>query len=365
MPDVQLQDAEISQDADANANQSTPSKPRQFSTPGSLILLSGVFLICGTLLLTGGIMATFTDHFGIFSETSGFSASQQVLLIFLVFLPATLLYFGGLTTLIIGSVRAGQSGILSKAQTPDQSKMIETLEKIHDSILLSDTAKRIAYRHHDIEALRNTIRNDIASHNYDAALALVTEMSNTYGYLEESENFRDQINAARRADMEMKITKGIAQIESILDSHDFELAMQSAQKLIRLFPESERAKAMPNRVRQAIEDYKHQLEREFIAAADKDVDRAHDLMVVLDKYLTPDEAEPLREIARGVIGKKRDNLGVQFKMAIHENDEDRAVRVGEQIIREFPNTRMADEVRGVIDELRQRAAAKRAAQTTY
>ena len=63
-----------------------------------------------------------------------------------------------------------------------------------------------------------------------------------------------------------------------------------------------------------------------------------------------------------MIGKKRENLGVQFKIAVHDKEWLRSVTVGEQIIREFPNTRMADEVRSMLDLLRERAAGQRAAQ---
>ena len=62
-----------------------------------------------------------------------------------------------------------------------------------------------------------------------------------------------------------------------------------------------------------------------------------------------------------MIGKKRENLGVQFKLAVHDREWLRSVAVGEQIIREFPNTRMADEVRSMLDLLRERAAGQRAA----
>jgi outer membrane protein assembly factor BamD (BamD/ComL family) len=52
---------------------------------------------------------------------------------------------------------------------------------------------------------------------------------------------------------------------------------------------------------------------------------------------------------------------VQFKLAMHDKEWTRSVEVGQQIIREFPNTKMADEVRGMLDMLRQRAADEQAA----
>ncbi|MEM8783700.1 MAG: hypothetical protein AAGE65_12715, partial [Planctomycetota bacterium] len=90
-------------------------------------------------------------------------------------------------------------------------------------------------------------------------------------------------------------------------------------------------------------------------------DGAMKLLKELDKYLQPGEAKQFEEVARGVIGKQRDNLGVQFKLAVHDKEWLNSVRIGEQIIREFPNTRMADEVRGMLDLLRERAAGQQAA----
>jgi outer membrane protein assembly factor BamD (BamD/ComL family) len=74
----------------------------------------------------------------------------------------------------------------------------------------------------------------------------------------------------------------------------------------------------------------------------------------LDQHLTAAEAEPLRELARGVITKARENLGAQFKLAVRDRQWREAVPIGERIIAEFPNSRMAAEVRDVIDNLRQK-----------
>ncbi len=56
--------------------------------------------------------------------------------------------------------------------------------------------------------------------------------------------------------------------------------------------------------------------------------------------------------------------GMATKMAVHDKEGLKAIRVGEQIIRDFPNTRMAEEVRERIDLLRERAAGQQAAQQT-
>ena len=79
-----------------------------------------------------------------------------------------------------------------------------------------------------------------------------------------------------------------------------------------------------------------------------------EMLKELDAYLTEDEAGPYREVARGVIGKARDNLGVQFKLAVQDRRWDRASQLGDRIIEQFPNSRMAGEVRGMLDSIRAR-----------
>ena len=108
---------------------------------------------------------------------------------------------------------------------------------------------------------------------------------------------------------------------------------------------------------QARVSYKSDLERRFrLAANEGRADEAMELMRELDAYLSLTEAEPLRELSRGIIGKARDSLGGQFKNAVQDKRWAEAVRIGERIIAEFPNTRMATEVRDVIDGLRIRAS---------
>ncbi len=211
--------------------------------------------------------------------------------------------------------------------------------------------------------MRRAIREDIDKGDFDAALALVDDMSQSYGYREEAETYRDEIISARTADREQKTSEGIALIDQLVEQYDWDRAYAEASKIKRLYPESHRTHDVEDRVRQARENYKHDLERRFLAAAQKHkVDDAMDLLKELDSYLTPSEAEPLRETARGVIGEKRDNLGVQFKMSVHDKEWPQAVRTGEQLIRDFPNSKMAQEVRGMLDVLRQRAAEQQAAQ---
>jgi hypothetical protein len=148
----------------------------------------------------------------------------------------------------------------------------------------------------------------------------------------------------------------------VIRSYDWTSARRETERLMRLYPEVQRVRALPKRIEQARDEHKRELERDFLRAAEVgDTEKAMKLLKELDNYLTPEEAAPYLETARGVIGQARENLGVRFRMAVTDRDWIEATTTGEQIIREFPNSNMAEEVRGMLDVLRERAAGQRAA----
>ncbi len=238
------------------------------------------------------------------------------------------------------------------------SAHLELLTQIHEHTMLSDSAKRIAYRRNEREMLRRAIEEDISHEDWDGATMLVDEMADKFGYREESEEFRKQIEMSRSDIVNKRIREAIDHLESKIATKDWTAAYAEAGRIRRLFPESPLATDLETRVKRAWSDYKHALERRFLeASGNGDIDDAMKLLKEMDAYLSPREAEPYQEVARGVISKARENLGVQFKMALQDNDWIAAVKVGDDIVAEFPNTLMAREVLERIDVLRSRAAA--------
>ena len=277
------------------------------------------------------------------------------------FHDGTLLGLGILAVILTASLYI-LAGSLSKIANRPASSGTQSLDSLREALMLSDTAKRILYRERDRQALRKAIREDIDKRDYEAALTLVSQMGQVYGYRLESEQFRSEIEAARAAEQEKKIDDAIRSIDLMISRHEFDKAILEAGRIERVYAESDRVQNLRKRVRDSRDRYKHELERKFLEAAGRDdIEVGMELMKELDKYLTEGEAAPFLETARGVIGKKRQNLGVQFKLAVHDKEWTAAVRVGEQIIREFPNSKMGEEVRGMLDVLRQRAGEQVAA----
>ena len=156
--------------------------------------------------------------------------------------------------------------------------------------------------------------------------------------------------------MDHNVADAIARLDGLIVQRRWDLAMREAASIRRRFPDSHRVENLRQRVEHARAVYKADLERRFLDAAEKDrIDEAMELLKELDGYLSETDAEPYREVARGVIGKARENLGAQFKIAVRDREWAVAAAIGKRIIAEFPNTRMAHEVRGVLDGVLQRA----------
>ncbi|MBA7645497.1 hypothetical protein ES703_53255 [subsurface metagenome] len=83
-------------------------------------------------------------------------------------------------------------------------------------------------------------------------------------------------------------------------------------------------------------------------------DRSLEILRELDLYLSPNEGLALQEAARDAFRTKLHNLGVQFSLVVSARQWARALEIGQQIVRDFPNSRMADEIRGKLDILKQR-----------
>jgi hypothetical protein len=187
-------------------------------------------------------------------------------------------------------------------------------------------------------------------------MVLVDELAQQFGYRADAEEFRARIEQARHDTVQRKVAEGVQRVDELLVQRRWDSAMGEALRLRRLHPESPRAQTLRERVEHARLIYKGDLERRFLQAAQESrVEEAMDLLRELDAYLSEQEAEPYREVARGVIGKARENLGARFKIAVQDKRWQEASRLGDQIIEQFPNSRMAGEVRELLDSIRARA----------
>jgi len=230
------------------------------------------------------------------------------------------------------------------------------LTQIHEHTMLTDGSKRVLYRPKELQLLRGAIEDDIARGDHDAALTLCRTMAEEFGFREEAERFREVIGAARRDRVDSMLRETMTALDETLIRRDWAAAHAEAGRMRRLFPDSSVVLELDDRIASAREDHKRQLRDRFLAAAEHgEVETAMALLRELDRYLTKAEAQQLQEVAAGVVSRHRENLSVQFNIAVRDRNWAEAVKAGNVIVKEFPNSKMADEVRSMLDVLRTRA----------
>ena len=263
---------------------------------------------------------------------------------------------GMLGLVIVGA--AAPLALLTGESGAGLDRLERAIESMADGQALSDDARRVLNRKREKTLLCSAIEEDIHAGDHDAAMTLIKELAESFGYRAEAEVYREKVELARYDGQERQVTAALHGLDQLISQRSWARAMDEAARLTRLFPDSPRTDGLRHKVVQSRELYKQDLERRFLLAAREErVDEAMTLLKELDAYLTEEEGKRFAEVARGVIGKARENLGAQFKLAVHDRRWRRAAELGTRIVEEFPNSRMADEVRSVIDEIRGKANA--------
>jgi hypothetical protein len=238
--------------------------------------------------------------------------------------------------------------------TMDTQRQI--LEHIRDTTLLSDAAKQVAYRAKDLEVLRKAIREDMSKGDFEAATMLVNEMERRFGYALEADKLREEINEKNRRMIDQRVADTVEHVDLLCTRFEWNDATRESERLLRLFPSHPEARKLPGRIQNARDGHKRDLLKQWKdAVARDDVDQSIELLRQLDQYLSPSEAEAYKESARDVFRKRLQQLGVQFALHVHDKSWAESLKIGRQIIAEFPNTRMANEVRERMPILEEKA----------
>ena len=248
--------------------------------------------------------------------------------------------------LVLGDRRSSKADATSNA----------TLARIEEHSMLSDAAKRLVYRDRELDLLRMLVEQDIAARDFDAALRMVDELASQFGRLEEAESLRSRIESIRRSEVERRIREGTEEIERLLVARDWGSATQSLHRLERLFPDVAAIENLPDQILGARFRHAAEIETRMREAhANGQVDEAMTLLRELDRNLSGRVSNRVLDVAQPIVAAHRDRCGARFRDAIGGKDWKNAVAIGEQLVQDYPNTRMAEEATELLVGLRARA----------
>lgn len=278
----------------------------------------------------------------------------------------------GLLGLVIVLTTAPIAAVLMsrRSSTPSQSHAVDAggsdnieslsaqVSSLVQQLALPEEARRVTDRHFARDVLRRAIEEEISVGQFEAAISLIERLGTDHGLRQEAEAFRRRVEDARSPARDADLQVEIQQLDELIGAKRWDVAFADAGRILRLYPESPKAQRLQERVEQARSAHKAELMRAFDVATDEGrLDDAMATLKQLDEFLTEVEAEPLRESARTLIARTRESLGAEFRQAVQDRRWADAADLGTRIVQDFPNTRMAAEVRELLGGIRERAAS--------
>ncbi|HUV42084.1 MAG TPA: hypothetical protein VMW23_09885 [Sedimentisphaerales bacterium] len=226
------------------------------------------------------------------------------------------------------------------------------MTNINQNTRLGESVKQVVFRDAHTQVLKEIVFDKLQQKDFDATYEIIDEIAHNTTYKELAKQLRDDAERYRHATDAERINQVVAHIEKLLEAHQWAKASVQIEKLIKAQPQSEK----PLMLRQKLLDKKQERKRILLTAWDdavkrQDTERSLEVLRELDLYLIPNEGLALQEAAKDVFMNKLHNLGVQFSLAVSDKEWAKAYRTGRQIINDFPNSKMAQEIRERMDVL--------------
>ena len=286
------------------------------------------------------------------SESGGTSMSPTMMFLGTILGLVAILVLIWRISSIIDTLKDNSAKLEEVAQA--LGSITEGLSEIIRSTRLSESTKAIAFRDTERESLRDAVLKKLDQIDFEAADELIDEIAQHHEHSDLATDLRKIAELKQKASRHDRIDEYIRQIETLLSEYQWSKASVRIEGLIKAYPDSAPALALRGRLHTCKEEHK----RELLAAWDtsvkrEDTDKGLATLKELDAYLTPNEALALQEAAKDVFRNKLHILGVQFSMAVADKNWNSALGVGEHIIEDFPNSRMAEEIKTKMEVLKQ------------
>lgn len=292
---------------------------------------------------------------GIFTTVESGTVPDTVFFLAVVVLILALIATLAQVRSVLDATRRNGARLEQIAEDLDNNRTV--LKQITQSIRLSEATREMVFRDADKQTLREAVFDRLQQKDYEATEKMITEIARRPEYEELARQLRTEVANYKNASHAERINHVIRHIERLLDDHEWTKASMRIERLIRDNPNSETVKAL----RQKLIDRKQERKKILLTAWDdaikrQDTDRSIDILRELDMYLTANEGLALREAAKDVFKTKLHNLGVQFSLDVSEQNWSKALQCGQHIVKGFPNSRMAQEIREKWNILEQKAA---------
>jgi hypothetical protein len=228
----------------------------------------------------------------------------------------------------------------------------ELFEQISLDLKLSETVKAIVYRDMNNQYLRTSVMEKLHQQDFKATYAMIEDIARSAEYKTLAEELKMTADNYQDASEQGRTSQIEKYIDQLLDRFQWATASIQIESFIKKYSDLDKGKAFQQKLVEKKEKRKRQLLADWDEAVKRgDTDKSLMVLKELDLYLTPSEGLALQEAASEVFKNKLHNLGVRFALAVSEKKWTDALDTGNEIVKGFPNSRMADEIRSKLSTL--------------
>ncbi|MBN1973891.1 MAG: hypothetical protein JW787_09660 [Sedimentisphaerales bacterium] len=307
-----------------------------------------IIIICAVSVFAA-ILLSFSDRF----QTSQEGFYPQI-----AWLLGAIIVLGALITMLSRVIKILDALQDNSAKLEELTKALEEihagLAQINKSTRISDTVKSIAFKDADRQSLREVVFEKLQAKDFSAAKEIIEEIARHPEYEELAEDLMSEAEKYQNATEQERLNQVTAHIEKLIDDAQWKRASAQIEGLIKAHPYSDQAKNM----RLVLYERKQERKKILLAAWDdavtnQETDRSLEILKELDSYLSPNEASAFQEAASDIFRTKLHSLGMQFSIAVTERRWADALDIGQKIIKDFPNSKMCQEIYTKLDVLKQ------------
>lgn len=275
-----------------------------------------------------------------------------------------------------GEGRAGASGMAADAAEGDRGGVLEAvleeLRELNVSVLLSEEQRRAKYEHvlaGRVQGLVREVETLAAEGDAHAAESSLGRLRRLAPDHPELARLGELVEKARAEFEARKVAETVAGVEELMSAGKFDEAQAVAERLLREYPSRPEATSLLERVRREAEALRTEQRRRMLARLEREATARHwrAALAAAEELLEAHPNSPEAAEVRSTLRTLTDNARIEEARELRDVIRDllsrrryaEALDRARDLVRRFPTTAAAEELRSQMSRLEELARSER------
>jgi hypothetical protein len=269
---------------------------------------------------------------------------------------------GVLNVIIDNEEELGRLHRSSRSASEQQAQMladvIGRLDGLAHWTAMSEATRSLLVRKREIEVFVKHIELAINEGDWPEADRLIAMFQDHFGDATLAGQLRGQLESARGAADDRDIRSRIGEIRKLMDEPNFPAAELALTRLGQQYPNDRRLDDLRSTFVRAQKRYQSATREQFARLLEEGKFEQAAPLIDEMTWLEPAELNACRDQWKDRVRVLQQDARAAFTAAVKEKQWSKAIEHGEEILRRFAETALANDVGKLIDRLREKAASE-------